>query len=137
MESGEEATPQEGLKAGLDSLTLVGAKLLPTVAQHFSEFASALHFGSGNSGMLFRTPGSRGERVGPVLAKWTELRDALISLAGETAVNVNDAGMGLLQVVEMYGGTDAENVKRLDVPMPPAPGDPLPPEAYGPRKGED
>ncbi|MEV0647895.1 hypothetical protein AB0I28_21770 [Phytomonospora sp. NPDC050363] len=123
------------LRVDLEELAEVGMVLLPGLANVHGDAARQIHLSSRNDHMILRTPGSGGERSSPVLASWKALRDLLQQAAGDTTVNLGDASKGLLRVVEMYGGADIENQELVDVPVPPVPGAPLPPEAY--RPGED
>lgn len=134
MKEMKESGGPSGLTVDLGYLTDAGADLIPRLAAVHGEMAAQVHLSSRNDSTVMRRPGSGGNEESLAWAKWRELRDLLQRLAGETAVNVDDTGMGLLRIVELYGGADAENVDRLNIPVPPVPGDPLPPEAYAPRK---
>ncbi|GIG67669.1 hypothetical protein [Phytomonospora endophytica] len=134
MKQEKESVGPSGLKVDLDYLTEAGKVLLPRLATVHSMAAGQIHLSSRNDAGVMRRPGSGGQEESLAWAKWRELRDLLQTLAGETASNVDDSGMGLLRVVELYGGADAENVERLHTPVPPVPGDPLPAEAYAPRE---
>lgn len=124
----EARDPASRLSVDLDYLTKAGAELMPAVAAIHAEATARVHESARSDHLVFRTPGTGGARKSPAWEYFQELRDMVQRITRETAVNVDDAGMGLLRVVELYGGADAENVERFPVPEAPAPGDPLPVE---------
>lgn len=124
----EETHSRSKLSVDLDELAKVGATYLPNLANIHGDAARRIHRSAIDDGRIFRVPGTAGTEVSPALAHYQAVRDLLQNILRETTMNLNGAGTGILRIVEMYGGTDAENTKRVDVPIPPAPGDPIPPK---------
>ncbi|HZE41261.1 MAG TPA: hypothetical protein VE172_20870 [Stackebrandtia sp.] len=63
---------------------------------------------------LFETPGWPAGVVGPVLAKFVELRDQLQNVARTTCINLRDSGAGCVGAANDFAKTDLNTAEKID-----------------------
>jgi hypothetical protein len=100
------------LGADLYRLTVVAQRHFPTVAGDFGAAHAAVAGTVGMEGGL-RRPAYFGGSVGPAMSAWSELRDHLASVLGQTRDNLNGVADALLLAVQVFANADQAAASEL------------------------
>jgi hypothetical protein len=91
--------------ADLSDLRMVGAIDMPSMGYTFAALNNVVdQTQSGDNNAFGWQSGGMSQAFGP----WSQLRDSLQNLLGQTAQNLETAAQAVLQIVEAYAVTDTE-----------------------------
>lgn len=89
--------------AELSQLRIVGRIDLPALGWTYASLNNAVAATAGREAAAFQAPGGG---AAPSMAAWTELRDRLQNILGQTGANLQDAGVVIEHIVDEYAETD-------------------------------
>jgi hypothetical protein len=111
--------PLEGEALGVELVALwhAGRIGLPRIAEAYVEANRTLAGTASGDGAFSRGYGGEyytgGASSGQVYGPWTQLRNTIQTILGNTANNVEQAGVVLVQIADAYAQTDAAAADRL------------------------